>query len=71
MKPSTLVGAVLSGLRLTVTSGLFTTLLILFYMLVSGETFLRRMVEILPRFKDSARRSNCLSTSSVTSLPTC
>jgi len=27
-------------------------LLILFYMLVSGETFLRRMVEILPRFKD-------------------
>jgi predicted PurR-regulated permease PerM len=24
----------------------------LFYMLVSGETFLRRMVEILPRFKD-------------------
>ena len=46
-----LVGAVLSG-SASVTSGLFTTLLILFYMLVSGETFLRRMVEILPRFKD-------------------
>jgi predicted PurR-regulated permease PerM len=51
MKPSSLVGAVLSS-SASVTSGLFTTLLILFYMLVSGETFLRRMVEILPRFKD-------------------
>jgi predicted PurR-regulated permease PerM len=45
------MGAVLSG-SASATSGLFTTLLILFYMLVSGETFLRRMVEILPRFKD-------------------
>jgi predicted PurR-regulated permease PerM len=51
MKPFSLVGAVLSS-SASVTSGLFTTLLILFYMLVSGETFLRRMVEILPRFKD-------------------
>jgi predicted PurR-regulated permease PerM len=46
-----LMGAVLSG-SASATSGLITTLLILFYMLVSGETFLRRMVEILPRFKD-------------------
>jgi predicted PurR-regulated permease PerM len=51
MKPASLVSAVLSG-SASATSGLFTTLLILFYMLVSGETFLRRMVEILPRFKD-------------------
>jgi predicted PurR-regulated permease PerM len=51
VKPGALVGAVLSG-SAAATSGLFTTLLILFYMLVSGETFLRRMVEILPRFKD-------------------
>jgi predicted PurR-regulated permease PerM len=51
MHPSSLLGALLSG-SATATSGLFTTLLILFYMLVSGETFLRRMVEILPRFKD-------------------
>jgi predicted PurR-regulated permease PerM len=51
VRPSSLVGAVLSG-SATATSGLFTTLLILFYMLVSGETFLRRIVEILPRFKD-------------------
>jgi predicted PurR-regulated permease PerM len=48
---SALLGAVLSR-SATATSGVFTTLLILFYMLVSGETFLRRMVEILPRFKD-------------------
>ncbi len=51
MKPTALVGAVLSR-SAAVTSGLLTTLVILFYMLVSGETFLRRMVEILPRFKD-------------------
>ena len=35
--------------------GLFTMLLVLFYLLVSGETFLRRLVEILPRFKDKRR----------------
>jgi predicted PurR-regulated permease PerM len=49
--PFTLVGAVLSR-SATATSGVLSTLLILFYLLVSGETFLRRMVEILPRFKD-------------------
>ncbi len=51
IKPTNLVGAVLSG-SAAATSGLLTTLLILFYMLASGETFLRRIVEILPRFKD-------------------
>lgn len=33
-------------------SGLFETILVLFFFLVSGDTFLRRLVEILPRFKD-------------------
>jgi len=51
LKPANWIGAVFSGTA-TVTSGLFTTLLVLFYLLVSGETFLRRFVEILPRFKD-------------------
>ncbi len=32
--------------------GLFTTLLLLFFLLAAGDTFLRRLVEILPRFKD-------------------
>jgi len=36
----------------TIASGLFTTILVLFFLLVSGDTFLRRLVEILPRFKD-------------------
>jgi predicted PurR-regulated permease PerM len=49
--PSSLLGALLSG-SASATSGMFTTLLILFYLLVSGETFLRRIVEILPRFQD-------------------
>jgi predicted PurR-regulated permease PerM len=51
VRPASLVGALLSG-SATVTSGLFTTLLILFYLLVSGEIILLRVVEILPTFKD-------------------
>jgi predicted PurR-regulated permease PerM len=41
----------LSGTR-TFASGLLETVLVLFFLLVSGDTFLRRVVEILPRFKD-------------------
>jgi predicted PurR-regulated permease PerM len=41
----------LSGTR-TVASGLFTTMLVLFFLLISGDIFLRRLVEVLPRFKD-------------------
>jgi predicted PurR-regulated permease PerM len=33
-------------------AGVFTTMLLLFFLLVSGDTFLRRIVEILPRFSD-------------------
>jgi predicted PurR-regulated permease PerM len=33
-------------------SGLLETVLVLFFLLVSGDTFLRRLVEILPRFRD-------------------
>jgi predicted PurR-regulated permease PerM len=40
-----------SGTRALAT-GMFTTLLVLFYLLIFGETFLRRTVEILPRFAD-------------------
>lgn len=32
--------------------GLFTTIILLFFLLVSGDTFLRRLVEVLPRFSD-------------------
>jgi predicted PurR-regulated permease PerM len=39
----------------TIGGGLFTTVLVLFFLLVSGDTFLRRLVEILPRFKDKRR----------------
>jgi predicted PurR-regulated permease PerM len=44
-----LLGALFSGTAAFATR-LFTTLLVLFYLLVSGETFLRRIVEILPTF---------------------
>ena len=52
------VSAVLSMLfssTRAVAVGFFTTILVLFYLLVSGETFLRRLVEILPRFDDKRR----------------
>jgi predicted PurR-regulated permease PerM len=32
--------------------GLFETVVVLFFLLMSGDTFLRRLVEILPRFRD-------------------
>jgi predicted PurR-regulated permease PerM len=41
----------LSGTR-SFASGLLETVLVLFFLLISGDTFLRRLVEILPRFKD-------------------
>ena len=36
----------------TVAGGAFTTLVALFFILVSGDTFLRRLVEIMPRFQE-------------------
>jgi predicted PurR-regulated permease PerM len=44
----------LSGTR-SLASGLLQTVLVLFFLLVSGDTFLRRLVEILPRFKDKRK----------------
>jgi AI-2E family transporter len=35
--------------------GLFETVVVLFFLLMSGDTFLRRLVEILPRFRDKRR----------------
>src|SRR6185437_4331526 len=33
-------------------SGLFMTIIVLFFLLISGDVFLRRLVEVLPRFRD-------------------
>ena len=44
-----LLGHLFSGTR-SFTSGFFTTLLFLFFLLVAGEVFLQRLVEIMPRF---------------------
>jgi predicted PurR-regulated permease PerM len=33
-------------------SGLFMTVIVLFFLLMSGDLFLRRLVEVLPRFRD-------------------
>ena len=43
-------------------SHLLETLLILFYLLVFGETFMRRLVEILPRFRDKKQAVNISDT---------
>jgi predicted PurR-regulated permease PerM len=45
------MSALFSGTT-SVAAGLFTTLVVLFYLLVSGETFMRRFVEILPTFRE-------------------
>jgi predicted PurR-regulated permease PerM len=46
-----LTSALFAGMR-AVLDGLFTTVVVLYFLLVSGDTFLRRMVEVLPRFRD-------------------
>lgn len=42
---------ILSGVQ-TFASEFLTTFLVLFFLLNSGDTFLRRLVEVMPRFKD-------------------
>jgi len=49
--PSGIWMAVLAGARAFV-GGLFETILVLFFLLLAGDIFLRRLVEILPRFSD-------------------
>jgi predicted PurR-regulated permease PerM len=44
-----LLATVFAGTR-SFASGLLTTVLFLYFLLVSGDTFLRRLVEVLPRF---------------------
>lgn len=46
-----LTSALFAGTR-AVLDGLFTTVLVLYFLMVSGDTFLRRIVEILPKFRD-------------------
>lgn len=52
---TTLAQLIVENLRV-VASGAFTTLLVLFFVLMAGEQFLRRLVEILPNF-DAKRRA--------------
>jgi predicted PurR-regulated permease PerM len=46
-----ITGILFAGTR-AVLDGLFTTVLVLYFLLVSGEIFLRRIVEVLPNFAD-------------------
>jgi predicted PurR-regulated permease PerM len=47
----TLMSQLFTGTR-NFANGFFTTILFLFFLLVSGDTFLRRLVEILPSFSN-------------------
>ena len=47
---STLLTKLFAGTR-NFTGGFFTTVLFLFFLLVSGDIFLHRLVEIMPRFR--------------------
>ncbi len=46
-----IMGALFTGTT-SAAAGLFTTLVVLFYLLVAGETFMRRFVEVLPTFAE-------------------
>ncbi|SFV16470.1 protein of unknown function DUF20 [Bradyrhizobium arachidis] len=46
-----LTGVLFAGTR-AVLDGLFTTVLVLYFLLVAGDIFLRRIVEVLPNFGD-------------------
>lgn len=48
---SDLQSTILSGVQ-TFASEFLTTFLVLFFLLNSGDTFLRRLVEVMPRFRD-------------------
>ena len=51
VRGSGLSDRLLTGTR-ALASGFLETVLVLFFLLVSGDTFLRRLVEVLPRFKN-------------------
>lgn len=51
ISPGAILGSVASGAS-GFASSLVEMLLVLLYLLVSGDTFLRRLVEVLPRLKD-------------------
>lgn len=51
VKTGGLADTLLAG-TINVTVGILTTILLLFFLLAAGDTFLRRVVEMLPRFKD-------------------
>ncbi len=51
VKGPALSGLLLSGTR-TFLIGLGTTIVLLFFLLISGDLFLRRLVEVLPNFSD-------------------
>lgn len=46
-----ITGALFAG-TCGVIDGMFTTVLVLYFLLVAGDIFLRRVVEILPKFGD-------------------
>ncbi|NPU67198.1 AI-2E family transporter [Bradyrhizobium sp. 83012] len=46
-----LTGLLVAGTR-AILDGLFTTILVLYFLLVAGDIFLRRLVEVLPNFAD-------------------
>ena len=60
-----ILSSVFAGTR-SFASGLFTTVLFLYFLLVSGDIFLRRFVELLPRFRskrqavDISQKSNAM-----------
>jgi len=57
--PVVIEGSGLGGLLFTgtrdVLAGIITSVVVLFFLLMSGDLFLRKLVEVLPRFRDKKR----------------
>ena len=64
----TLLAMLFTGTR-NFASGFFTTVLFLFFLLLTGDVFLHRLVEILPRFRNKRQVSKSPSKSNATSPP--
>jgi predicted PurR-regulated permease PerM len=63
-----LTGALFAGTR-SVLDGVFTTVLVLYFLLIAGNIFLRRIVEILPTFSNKRQAVDILSRSKRTYRP--
>ena len=58
VKDTNSIASALAGTTLTIVSRLFTTMIILFFLLAAGDRLLRGLIEVLPRFSDKRQAAD-------------